>query len=69
MFTQHSLLSGALRGFAAIKGFFRPSRRGLRGEELREWANSQPGLAEEARQGFTGIEEGRYRKVSRHSST
>ena len=61
------LLQGMLRGFASIRGRFSKPKPALREADgdLGEWLRSQPGLADEARQGFKGIAAGRHRKVSR----
>ncbi len=61
-----SLFHGMQRGLAAIKGIFAKSSNALTsGEDLRDWLNARPDIADEARQGFKQIDAGQYRKVSR----
>ena len=65
MASRSTLITPLLKSFTALKNLFAKSPRSLRGEELRQWINARPEIAEGAKQGFKDIREGRYRKVSR----
>jgi hypothetical protein len=52
------------KAFAAAKNLLGKGKRS-RNEELREWLDAHPEIAEESKKGFEDIRAGRYRKISR----